>query len=205
MKRMLLGLCVLLGGCICQNEVDEVVVDNTLNTIDEITVCTGLREKECLETMNKVKDILPNELQNTIVDTTDFIEIYVGDKYNFLKRMSREKIHTDRIAYSGITGYGYSEHDKTVVYAVADDYVLAHELAHAYEYSYWYDGTKDNPSSSAEWQHAYETEYISQYGTTSVMEFYAECFAMYFRSPKMLQKLCPIAYDLLDKDFGDME
>jgi hypothetical protein len=28
---------------------------------------------------------------------------------------------------------------------------------------------------------------------------------MYFRSPKMLQKLCPMAYDLLDKDFGDME
>ncbi len=205
MKRMLLGLCVLLGGCVCQNEVDEVVVDNTLNTIDEITVCTGLREKECLETMNKVKDILPNELQNIIVDTTDFIEIYVGDKYNFLKRMSREKIHTDRIAYSGITGYGYSEHDKTVVYAMADDYVLIHELAHAYEYSHWYDGVKDNPSASEEWKDAYETEYISQYGTTNVMEFYAECFAMYFRNPRALKMFCPKAFNLLDSEFKEME
>jgi hypothetical protein len=28
---------------------------------------------------------------------------------------------------------------------------------------------------------------------------------MYFRSPNMLKKLCPITYELLDKDFGDME
>jgi hypothetical protein len=88
---------------------------------------------------------------------------------------------------------------------MADVYTLIHELAHAYEYSFWYDGTYDNPSSSAEWQDAYETEYISSYGTTSVMEFYAECFSMYFRYPQGLKMFCPKAYALLDQDLGEME
>lgn len=202
MKRlMILFVMLLLSGCVCRNEVNEV----ELSTIDEITVCTGLRDKECVETIQKVKEILPLELQKTIVDTTDFIEIYVGNKQEFLRRMSRERIHTDRIAYSGITGFGYSDEDKTVVYSMAEDYVLTHELAHAYEYSFWYDGTKDNPSASEEWHKVYLEEYISQYGTTNVMEFYAECFAMYFRSPKTLEMLCPMSYELLDREFGEME
>lgn len=202
MKRlMILFVMLLLSGCVCRNEVNEV----ELSMIDEITVCTGLRDKECVETIQKVKEILPLELQKTIVDTTDFIEIYVGNKQEFLRRMSRERIHTDRIAYSGITGFGYSDEDKTVVYSMAEDYVLTHELAHAYEYSFWYDGTKDNPSASEEWHKVYLEEYISQYGTTNVMEFYAECFAMYFRSPKTLKMLCPMSYELLDREFGEME
>lgn len=200
MKRlMILFVMLLLSGCVCQNEVDKPTVD----TIDDIVICEGLRDKECIETVAIVQNLLPHELQDIIVDTSDFIEVYVGNQSSFLQHMQGKRIHTDRIAYSGITGFGYSE--KTVVYSVADDYVLTHELAHAYEYSYWYDGVKDNPSTSEEWQYAYETEFISQYGTTNVMEFYAECFAMYFRNPKLLEKFCPIAYDLLDKDFREME
>ena len=203
MKGMLgVALCLLVG---CSQEVDDVVVDGgtTYTSINDIVVCKGLGDKECLETVDKVEQILPLELQTIILNTTDRIEVYVGNKDEFLNYMQDKRIHTDRIAYSGITGFGYE--DKTLVYSMADDYVLTHELGHAYEYSYWYDGTKDNPSASEEWQYAYENEYISQYGTTSVHEFYAECFAMYFRSPKTLKMLCPIAYELLDKDFGDME
>lgn len=202
MKRlMILFAMLLLGGCVCQDLNEE----TTLNTIDEIVVCKGLREKECKETTFKVQSILPFELQDIIVNTTEFIEIYVGNKDAFLNYMSGKRIHTDSIAYSGITGYGYSDSGQTIVYGVADDYVITHELAHAYEYSHWYDGVKDNPSASEEWQYAYENEYISAYGTTHVMEFYAECFAMYFRSPQTLKMLCPIAYELLDKDLGEME
>lgn len=201
MKRlMILFVMLLLSGCVCQNEVDETIVDGT---ISDIAVCTGLRDKECLETVHKVEEILPLELQQRIVNTTDLIEVYVGNNEAFLQHMSGKRIHTDALPYAGITGFGYSE--KTVVYSMADDYVLAHELGHAHEYSFWYDGIKDNPSASPQWQQAYETEYISQYGTTNVMEFYAECFAMYFRNPKMLQKLCPVAYSLLDIEFGEME
>ena len=198
MKGMLgVALCLLVG---CSQEVDDVVVRNSIN---DIVVCKGLGDKECLETVDKVEQILPMELQAIILNTTNRIEVYVGNQDEFLNYMQDKRIHTDRIAYSGITGYGYE--DKTIVYSRADDYVLTHELGHVYEYSYWYDGTKDNPSTSKEWECAYENEYISAYGTTSVAEFYAECFAMYFRSPNMLKKLCPIAYELLDKDFGDME
>ena len=87
---------------------------------------------------------------------------------------------------------------------MADDYVLIHELGHVYEYSFSYFG-KHKPTDSEEWKQAYETEFISAYGQTNIMEFYAECFAMYFRNPKLLQKFCPIAYSLLDADFGEME
>ncbi len=203
MKGMLgLTLCLLVG---CSQEVDDVIVDSgtTHSSIQDIVVCKGLRDKECIETVDRVEDALPMELQAILLDTTSRIEVYVGNKDEFLNYMSDKRIHTDRIAYSGITGYGYE--DKTIVYSMADDYILMHELGHAYEYSYWYDGTKDNPSASKEWQYVYENEYVSAYGTTSVMEFYAECFAMYFRSPKTLKMLCPMSYELLDAEFGGIE
>ena len=198
MKRlMILFVMLLLSGCVCQDEV------HTEHTISEITICKGLREKECLETLHKVEELLPVELQDRIVETSQLIEIYVGNNQAFLNHMSGKRIHTEGLPYAGITGFGFA--DKTIIYSMADDYVLAHELAHAYEYSFWYDGVKDNPSSSADWQYAYETEFISSYGQTNVMEFYAECFAMYFRNPKLLKQFCPIAYSLLDEDLGEME
>lgn len=198
MKRSIgVALCLLLVGC--SQEVDDVFVHKYM---EDVTVCKGLRDKECLETIEEVKENLPSELLDEILMTVGRVEVYVGNKAEFLNYMQDKDIHTTRIEYSGITGYGYE--DETVVYSMADDYILTHELAHAYEYSYWYRG-EANPSSSEEWQWAYENEYISEYGTTSVSEFYAECFAMYFRHPSGLKIFCPTAYDLLDKEFGDME
>ena len=202
MKGMLgLTLCLLVG---CSQEVDDVIVDNgtTYTSINDIVVCKGFGDEECLETVDKVEQILPLELQTIILNTTDRIEVYVGNKDDFLNYMQDKRIHTDRIAYSGITGFGYE--DKTLVYSMADDYVLMHELGHVYEYSFGYFGM-NKPTDNPEWQRAYNLEFISAYGETNIMEFYAECFAMYFRNPKILQRFCPLAYDLLDADFGEME
>jgi hypothetical protein len=202
MKRGIgVALCLLLVGC--AQEVDDVVVDETYTDIKDVVVCKGLRNKECNETVDKVQQRLPDELLESIIPTVGRIEVYVGSKDEFLNYMQDKRIHIDTIAYSGITGYGFE--DKTIIYAMADDYILIHELAHAYEYSYWYDGTKDNPSTSEAWQRAYEEEYVSAYGTTSVIEFYAECFALYFRHPSGLKICCPMAYELLDAEFGEME
>ena len=60
-------------------------------------------------------------------------------------------------------------------------------------------------SHSKEWIDAYSTEFISRYGQTSEEEFYAETFSMYFKNPKSLQKLCPKAYSLHEKEFKNMK
>lgn len=204
MKRLLLALAsLLLGACFGYTTQEDIVLHTQFETIDEITLCTGIDDDMCIKTVDEVKELLPLELQKIIVDSTQFIEVYSGDRQDFLRRMTTEEIHIAEFEYEGVTGFGYD--DLTVLYSMADVYTLIHEIAHAYEYSFWYDGTYDNPSSSAEWQDAYETEYISSYGTTNVMEFYAECFSMYFRYPQGLKMFCPKAYALLDQDLGEME
>lgn len=202
MKSLLLLFVILFLSDLLPFELYQ--PQDNVKTISDITVCKGLRDKECLETVHKAEELLPLELQEIIVETSDFIEVYVGNQSSFLHHMEGKRIHTTELPYAGITGYGYSKNG-TVVYSMASEYVLMHELGHAYEYSFWYDGTQDNPSMSQEWQNAYESEFISAYGTTNVMEFYAECFAMYFRSPSTLRMLCPYAYSLLENDFGEME
>lgn len=182
---------------------DEEQEEITDAELSDIVVCKGNDSGECFALIERAEELLPQELENRIVQTTDFIEIYVGDNESFLEYMSDKPIHIDTMDYAGITGYGYQ--DKTVLYSMTDEYVLLHELGHAYEFSYWYDGTQDNPSTSYEWQDSFSNEFISQYGTTNVDEFYAECFAMYYRNPKLLEKLCPLAYILLEEDLGDME
>lgn len=182
---------------------DEEQEEITDAELSDIVVCKGNDNGECSALIERAEELLPQELENKIVQTTDFIEIYAGDNESFLEYMSDKPIHTDTIDYAGITGYGYQ--DKTVLYSMVDEYVLLHELGHAYEFSYWYDGTQDNPSTSFEWGDAFSNEFISGYGTTSADEFYAECFAMYYRNPKLLERLCPLAYTLLEEDLGDME
>lgn len=181
-------------------EEQEEITDAELS---DIVVCKGNDNGECFALIERAEELLPQELENKIVQTTDFIEIYVGDNESFLEYMSDKPIHIDTMDYAGITGYGYQ--DKTVLYSIVDEYVLLHELGHAYEFSYWYDGTQDNPSTSFEWNDSFSSEFISDYGTTNVGEFYAECFAMYYRNPELLERLCPLAYNLLEEDLGDME
>lgn len=196
MKRLLVLFVMLLVGC--SNETD-VVVNRYANTIGDLVICSGENRQQCLDLVARVEELLPQKLQKEMVDSSSFIEVYVGDRQEFLQRMRTEEIHIEEFEYEGVTGFGYR--DKTVVYSMADEYTLIHELAHVHEYSYWYDGTyNDNPSASAEWQYAYEHEYISSYGTTSPMEFYAECFAMYFRNPSGLKMFCPLAYSLLQTE-----
>ena len=206
MKKLLflvLGLtCGMYYGYNQVQQEQEVKLQTEYSELSDVVVCRGLRAKECVETVNTVESLLPNELEEYLLQTLGRVEVFVGNDTEFLNYMSDKPIHRDNFTYVGIAGVGYEP--LTIVYSMADDYVLTHELGHAYEYSFRYFG-KAKPTDSAEWQYAYEHEYISAYGTTSIMEFYAECFAMYFRNPKGLKMFCPIAYDLLDKDFGHME
>ena len=190
--------CLLLGSCCATT-----MLAQSTKPLESVLVCKGGDIEKCYEVVDKVEDILPNELEMYLSRTIEVMEVHTEDKEYFLNYMSNKRIHIDDFEYSGITGFGFA--DKTVVYSLANDYVLTHELGHVYEFSFWYNGEKDNPSTRAEWQRAYNLEFISAYGKTSVEEFYAECFAMYFRSPKTLQRMCPLAYMLLDEDFGDME
>lgn len=201
-KLMNLFVMTLLVGCVCQNEIDKVIIDNgVMNTLDEVTVCIG-REKECHETLAEAMEQIPAELQNTLVDTIERIEIVVDNQQGFMHYMDNEVGEIKGYDFVGIAMYGYTP--KTLVYSMADDYVLTHELGHVYDYSFKYKN-EIMPSSTEEWQWAWKNEYISSYGTTSAMEFYAECFSMYFRYPRGLKMSCPTAYELMEAEFGHME
>ena len=187
---LLLG-CLLLGSC-----------KNEVNTVDEIMQCKGV-ESTCEVLINEVIEKLPLELQDKIVDTSDRLVIYTGDKQDFLDYMAVKEKEIKSQEYSGITLYNYRQ--PTRIYSLADSYVIFHELGHAYNFTYWHEGNEELLSDSEEWIDAYNTEFISQYGQVSSQEFYAETFAMYFRNPKLLQKFCPKAYALHDEEFKDFK
>lgn len=206
MKKLLFMLlvvaCGMQYGIYKADQQQEVEIQTEYKELSDVVACRGLRVKECVETVDKAEELLPNELEEYLLQTLGRVEVFVGNNTEFLNYMSDKPIHKNDFAYAGIAGVGYEP--LTIVYSMADDYVLIHELGHVYEYSFSYIG-KHKPTDSEEWKQAYETEFISAYGKTHVMEFYAECFAMYFRNPKLLQKFCPLAYDLLDADFGHLE
>ena len=185
-KIALLLSCLLLGTC--KNEVEV----NQINTIDEIMQCEGV-ESTCDVLIDEVVEKLPLELQDKIVDTSDRLIIYTKEK--------EEKIKSRGV--SGITLYTYQK--PTRIHSIAKSHVLFHELGHAYDITYLHEDNKQLLSDSEEWIDAYSTEFISQYGQTSAQEFYAETFAMYFKNPKALQKSCPKAYALHDKEFRDLK
>jgi len=196
-KFLICALILVLSGC---EQHEDVIVDSThKGPVGRLVKYVNLTENESIDLIRKVENILPKKVKDAIYKTTNKIEIVAGDANAFMKYMKGKDIEFTDYDYKGIAGYGFEP--KTIVYSILDEYVLIHELAHAYEYSFWYDGTKDNPSSSWKWKEAYKSEYISKLGQKNVMEFYAECFAMYFRNPKMLEKLCPMAYELLDREF----
>ena len=185
-KIALLLSCLLLGAC--KNEVEV----NQINTVDEIMQCEG-SESTCEFLINEAVAKLPTELQDKIVDTSDTLIIYTG--------ANEEKLKSRGV--SGITQYAYQK--PTRIHSIAKSHVLFHELGHAYDITYLHEGNKQLLSDSEEWVNAYSTEFISQYGQTSVQEFYAETFSMYFKNPKSLQKLCPKAYTLHEKEFKNMK
>lgn len=193
---LLLG-CLLLGSCR-----NEMKADSRINTVDEIMQCES-EESTCKVLINEVVDKLPLELQDKIVDTSDRLVIYTGEKQDFLDYMSVKEKEIKSKGYSGVTLYTYQQ--PTRIYALADSYVIFHELGHAYDFTYWHEGNKELLSDSEEWVDAYNTEFISQYGQVSVGEFYAETFAMYFRNPKLLQRFCPKAYVLHEEEFKDFK
>ena len=196
-KIALLLSCLLLGTC--KNEME---VDTQINTVDEIMQCEGL-ENTCELLVNEVVEKLPLELQDKIVDTSDRLVIYTGEKQDFLDYMATKEKGIKSEGFSGITLYTYQQ--PTKIYSLADSYVVFHELGHAYDFTYWHNGNEELLSHSKEWTEAYATEFISQYGQTSVQEFYAETFSMYFRNPKLLQKFCPRAYELHEQEFKNMK
>ena len=202
MLFMLLAMICGMYYGMSQAEQQEVELQTEYKELSDVVVCRGLRVKECVETVNKAEELLPNELEEYLLQTLGRVEVFVGNNTEFLNYMSDKPIHKNDFVYAGIAGIGYEP--LTIVYSMADDYVLMHELGHVYEYSFSYFG-KHKPTDNPEWQRAYNLEFISAYGQTNIMEFYAECFAMYFRNPKILQRFCPLAYDLLDADFGEME
>ena len=193
---LLLG-CLLLGAC--KNEME---VDTRINTVDEIMKCEGV-ESTCDVLIDEVVDKLPLELQDKIVDTSDRLVIYTGDGQDFLDYVWERERTVKSLEFSGVTLY--SKRQPTRIYSLADSYVVFHELGHAYDFAYWHEGNEELLSHSKEWTDTYATEFVSPYGQVSPQEFYAETFSMYFRDPKLLQKLCPKAYALHDEEFKDFK
>ena len=193
----LLLSCLFLGTC--KNEME---VDPQINTVDEIVQCEGMKST-CEILTNDVVERLPLELQDKIVDTTDRLVVYAGDKQDFLDYVWERERTVKSLEFSGVTLY--SKRQPTRIYALADSYVVFHELGHAYDFTYWHEGNEQLLSDSEEWIDTYATEFVSPYGQVSPQEFYAETFAMYFRNPKLLQKFCPKAYALHDEEFKDFK
>ena len=196
-KLALLLSCLLLGAC--KNEME---VDPQINTVDEIVQCEGMKST-CEILTNDVVERLPLELQDKIVDTSDRLVIYAGDGQDFLDYVWERERAVKSLEFSGVTLY--SKRQPTRIYALADSYVILHELGHAYDYTYWHNGNKKLLSHSKEWTDTYATEFVSPYGQISAQEFYAETFSLYFEDPKALQKSCPKAYALHDEEFKDFK
>ena len=149
MKRMLFMLLAVVCGMqygMYQAEQQEVELQTEYKELSDVVVCRGLRAKECVETVNKAEELLPNELEEYLLQTLGRVEVFVGNNTEFLNYMSDKPIHRNDFAYAGIAGVGFEP--LTIVYSMADDYVLIHELGHVYEYSFSYFGEHkptDNP------------------------------------------------------------
>ena len=110
---LLLG-CLLLGAC--KNEME---VDTRINTVDEIMQCEGVKST-CNVLIDEVVEKLPLELQDKIVDTSDRLVIYTGEKQDFLDYMAIKEKEIKSEGFSGITLYNYQQ--PTRIYSLADSY-----------------------------------------------------------------------------------
>lgn len=195
-------LCSLLGLC----HQDSMVDTSTMNTIDEIAICNNINNYStanelCDSLVYNVMNRLPLEVQNRIVDTTEYIEIIPSNAKQFMAYVipQLEEKDVPKYKFTGLARYGYS--DKTLVNSIADENVILHELGHAYDFSFSYD-SKTIPSNTSQWMDSYETEYVSELGTFNRQEFYAETFLAYWTDPLMLKETCPKAYALHEQEFG---
>ena len=117
MKRLLLALTsLLLGAYFGYTKQEDIVLHTQFQTIDEITLCTGTNDGMCIKTVDKVKELLPLELQKIIVDSTQFIEVYTGDRQDFLKRMTTEEMipilhDMDKVGYHSLEAWGGATFD----------------------------------------------------------------------------------------------
>ena len=56
--------------------------------LSDVVVCKGLRDKECIETVEKAEELLPNELEEYLLQTLGRVEVFVGNNTEFLNYMS---------------------------------------------------------------------------------------------------------------------
>ena len=169
--------------------------------LEDITTCVNADYSVCNDVIEAVDSRLPQHVKDAILATAT-IEVVPGEMDDFLNYMSTQPISDiieEGVEYAGIAGYGYEE--LTNVYAMNRDYVLFHELGHAYEYAYWNYGAS-SPAEGLDWKFSFDHEYVTSYGLINIREYYAECFATYFMDPEYLKVAAPVAYELLNNDLG---
>ena len=167
--------------------------------LEDITTCINSDYSVCNDVVEEVDSRLPQDVKDAILATT-VIEVIPGEMSDFMNYMHDKPIaetNDSSISYAGITGFGFA--DTTVVYAMNNEYVLFHEIGHAYEYVYW-TYNQLAPADTSEWRFSYDHEFITSYGASDIREFYAECFATYFLDPAYLKAAAPVAYELLNND-----
>ena len=168
-------------------------------SITELVECYGDKEV-CIELIAEVSELLPEHIEQRLASTVGRIEI-VTDKAEFLQHMSQkveahEEIIKKEQEYVGLCTYGYEF--KTVVYSIADRYVLLHELGHAYDYSQYYLNEPAISGTDA-WVDAYNTEYVTTRAMANTKEYFAETFAKYFHYEHGLEMFAPTAHELMEQ------
>ena len=172
--------------------------------LSDVTVCVS-REgttEPCEEVLTNVEEMLPSFIEDFIADYS-YIELVDADEDEFADYMYEQPVQQEFIGgevdYLGITTTGYG--DGIMLYAMNDEYVLLHELGHAYDFANLHVG-RDLVSNDPEFIACYYNEYISDYGETSEQEFFAEAFALYFGSPKYLKDNAPRTFNYMQYQFG---
>ena len=185
LKEVALCLCTFMGLC------------EEPQSFSDVTKCEG-DLKVCEKVISEVEAVIPNHIEAYIVKTVDEIVIVTTDFSKYMDGNPIDEAITES-EYVGVTGYGYS--DKTLIYSVADSYVLLHELGHALDFSYLYFGV-NKYSNTDKWKEVYETEYITKRGSVIQEEYFAEAFAMYYHNPHAVEMFAPNTYKQLNNLLG---
>ncbi len=161
---------------------------NNLETDEDYTYVSayGNVSQEEYDAVIAYLDEIDEDIMETFAEEEWSIIIVDGDLDQILFRGST----------NGVKGATYFDYE--TIYIEAD---LTYEYCTVHEIGHYIDDYFDMISNESEFSAIFKAEakYLTEYGTTSVEEFFAEVYCYYVLDPDTLEANCPQAYSFMEE------